>query len=256
MSGARPAPGVGAKIGAVVLAAGLGSRLRPYTEADPKCLMEVGGRSIALRARNALARVDAAPVVFVVGYRAAQVRAELGSSGAEFAVNEDFAATGTAWSAAMGLRQLAESTDVDRVLLIEGDVLFDDRLLDTLLGTTEPDATLVEPWRPEIDGSTVTTSPGQMVRSWTHTSERGEDFDPANCWKLVNLHLLSRETAFGELLPAAAEPAHRQRSLEYVLGRTRSAHGGVRAVPTDGLRWVEVDDAKDLERAREMFGGP
>jgi choline kinase len=248
------APRDGTRLGAVILAAGLGTRLGPHTDHRPKCLLDVGGLSIAERARAALAEAGAEATVFVVGYRAAQIRRAVAGPGVGFAVNDDFRTTSTAWSAAVGLRHLARTAEVDRVVLIEGDVVFDRELLRSLIEAEAPDVTLVEPWRPEIDGSTVVLGPDDRVLAWTHTADRTDRFSPGQSWKLVNLHAMSPQTAFGGLLEAAADPGHRTRSLEYVLGREGISHAGFRAVPTQGRRWVEVDDGADLERARALFG--
>ena len=53
---------------AVVLAAGRGSRLAPHTEDRPKCLLEIGGRTLLERQTAALRRAGATEVGAVTGW--------------------------------------------------------------------------------------------------------------------------------------------------------------------------------------------
>jgi len=76
---------------AILLAAGVGKRLRPYTEAVPKCLVEVGGRSLLHRHLDTLSAIDAFDgIVIVVGYRHDQIRDQVAAwhseTGSEFPV--------------------------------------------------------------------------------------------------------------------------------------------------------------------------
>lgn len=60
---------------AILLAAGVGQRLRPTTDARPKCLVEIGGRTLLARHFDMLSTFDEIDgVVIVVGYRHDQVR--------------------------------------------------------------------------------------------------------------------------------------------------------------------------------------
>jgi NDP-sugar pyrophosphorylase family protein len=63
---------------AMVLAAGLGSRLRPLTDTAPKALLEVGGRPMIEYPLRMLADAGVAEVVVNVHHLAEQVRAALG----------------------------------------------------------------------------------------------------------------------------------------------------------------------------------
>ncbi|MFE3186556.1 phosphocholine cytidylyltransferase family protein [Streptomyces violascens] len=58
---------------AVILAAGRGSRLGPYTDDRPKCLVEVDGRSLLDLHLDTLAEVGVTEVGIVTGYRAADL---------------------------------------------------------------------------------------------------------------------------------------------------------------------------------------
>ncbi|MEK7480821.1 MAG: phosphocholine cytidylyltransferase family protein [Patescibacteria group bacterium] len=60
---------------AIILAAGQGSRLRPLTQEIPKCLVEVGGKSILARTLEALMENGVHDVVFTTGYREEKIRA-------------------------------------------------------------------------------------------------------------------------------------------------------------------------------------
>jgi MurNAc alpha-1-phosphate uridylyltransferase len=62
---------------AMVLAAGLGTRLRPVTETIPKPLIEIKGRSLLNHAIDRLALVGVERVVVNVHYKAAMVAAQL-----------------------------------------------------------------------------------------------------------------------------------------------------------------------------------
>ena len=58
----------------VILAAGMAKRLRPLTDTKPKCLLEVGGKTLLQRTVDAMARVGITEFVVVTGYRAEQIR--------------------------------------------------------------------------------------------------------------------------------------------------------------------------------------
>ena len=62
---------------AMVLAAGLGTRLRPVTESIPKPLIEINGRTLLDHAIDRLALVGVERVVVNVHYKAAMVAAQL-----------------------------------------------------------------------------------------------------------------------------------------------------------------------------------
>ncbi|MBV8505202.1 MAG: nucleotidyltransferase family protein [Alphaproteobacteria bacterium] len=62
---------------AMVLAAGLGTRLRPVTETIPKPLIEINGRTLLDHAIDRLALVGVERVVVNVHYKAAMVAAQL-----------------------------------------------------------------------------------------------------------------------------------------------------------------------------------
>ena len=61
---------------AIILAAGEGFRLRPYTLDRPKCLVEVDGRSLLDRQLDVLALGNINPIMLIGGYRAEMLRRE------------------------------------------------------------------------------------------------------------------------------------------------------------------------------------
>jgi MurNAc alpha-1-phosphate uridylyltransferase len=65
---------------AIVLAAGLGTRMRPLTDACPKALLPVAGRALVDRAIDHARAAGLSPIVVNVHYRAEQMRAHLAGS--------------------------------------------------------------------------------------------------------------------------------------------------------------------------------
>ena len=66
---------------AVILVAGLGSRLRPLTDDRPKALMDLGGETILGRALRLLRSAGVHDIVLATGYRADQIQSALSRSG-------------------------------------------------------------------------------------------------------------------------------------------------------------------------------
>ncbi len=74
----------------MVLAAGLGTRMRPITEHTPKPLVEVGGRSLLDRAIDQLVQAGVRTIVVNVHYLAEQIEQHLSGRGdAEFNISDE-----------------------------------------------------------------------------------------------------------------------------------------------------------------------
>jgi choline kinase len=118
---------------AVVLAAGMGTRLRPLTDTLPKCLLPVGGMTLLERTFRALdgAAVDRA--VLVVGYREEQIRKAVDAFNpalpVDFVVNSQFAQTNNNVSLWLAGPEAAG----DDILVLDGDILFHRGILTRIL---------------------------------------------------------------------------------------------------------------------------
>ncbi len=128
---------------AIILAAGQGSRLLPLTLERPKCLIEVGGRSILAHQVEALCYAGVEKITIVAGYRANQIEqeaAELRAAGLDIqALFNPFWAVassiGSVWTARDQLRQ--------PFLLLNGDTIFDAGMLAESLGRLRPGLNLL-----------------------------------------------------------------------------------------------------------------
>jgi molybdenum cofactor cytidylyltransferase len=101
------------RIGAVVLAAGLSSRMGSH-----KLLEDVGGKTLVRRAVEAALASAAGPVVVVTGNRGAEVRAALEGLNTQFVDNPDFP-KGLSTSLRRGINALPEDCDGAVVLLAD-----------------------------------------------------------------------------------------------------------------------------------------
>jgi len=114
---------------AVILAAGVGSRLAPLTNDQPKVLVPVLGRSLLFRQLDWLAAAGIASedVVVVGGYRIDQLSARLaeGNFKCKVVLNEKFEPWGNFYSMLVAEPFLRG----DAFLQLDGDVILDDKIL-------------------------------------------------------------------------------------------------------------------------------
>ncbi|WP_265446778.1 nucleotidyltransferase family protein [Flexivirga meconopsidis] len=110
-------------VSAVVLAGGVGSRMRPLTDNRPKPLLPLGREPLIGYQLRRLAAVGVRRVVIATGYRAADFPAALGD-GSDYGVALSYVAEdtplGTGGAAAAAARELPEA---DRLIVLNGDLL-------------------------------------------------------------------------------------------------------------------------------------
>ena len=117
---------LGNKVGlkAIILAAGEGTRLRPYTQDRPKCLVEVDGLSLLDRQLAVLATEDISPIVLIGGYRVDMLKRR----GIELRINPRYAETNMVWTLFC-----AEDDLEGDVLVCYGDIVYSHEILDAIL---------------------------------------------------------------------------------------------------------------------------
>ncbi|MCK5350016.1 MAG: NTP transferase domain-containing protein, partial [Desulfobacula sp.] len=121
---------------ALILVAGLGSRLDPLTQMLPKCMVEVNGTPILINTLNHLAANGFKQVVIVTGYMDFLITSQIGNQFQNMEIiyvkNEIFYKTNNMYSLWLAKEYLI---DDNGVLLIEGDLFFEEAVLTRLLNT-------------------------------------------------------------------------------------------------------------------------
>ena len=124
---------------AIILAAGMASRLRPLTDHKPKCLLEIGKQCLLGRAIEGLIFNGIREVVIVTGYLQEQiiefVQRHYPDLKVEYIYNEKYASTNNIYS----LWLTKDKIRGERILLLDSDILFDPLLVKAVLDC--PDTT-------------------------------------------------------------------------------------------------------------------
>lgn len=245
---------------AVILAAGLGNRMRPLTSAVPKALIEVGGRCMIGRIVDALVANDVTTILVVTGYRAGDVTAWLTSNfpgiGFQFVHNEHYSETNNIVSTALAFEHLELDDDI---LLIESDLVCERAVLDRIINSPHPDVALVDRYRTGLDGTVVTVSGGIVTSVIPPQLQLGE-FSFADKFKTLNIYKFSKEFCrgvFRNLLSYYARTIDGSCYYELILGILIYMQKAVIwAEILEGEKWAELDDPNDLRVAEFTFNQP
>lgn len=243
---------------AIILVAGKGTRLKPLTLHTHKCLTKVNGKEILFNALDKLAGNGIRHVTLVVGYLGDTIRAEVGSDhkgmSISYVENDIFDITNTSYSLLLGLKDQGE---YDELFVLEGDVFFSDEIFRRLTEDSHVNATLLEPYRPDLDGTFVELNDEGFVADWTHKSMREAGYEVESKYKTINLHKFSKEFVDKVLFPDVEEICREKEGkepLENVMRKiVREDHDAVYGVLSGGMKWYEIDDIDDLHRAESIF---
>ena len=236
----------------MVLAAGAGRRLRPYTDTLPKALVPVDGATTILDiALRNLAAVGLADVVIVVGYAAEEIEARRTDLQDRYGVQITLVHNDRAeeWNNAYSL-WLARDHFARGALLVNGDTVHPVSVEKTLLAERGPGILLaVDAVKKCADEEmkVVFDDTGQLTR----ITKR---MDPAEAFgEYIGATLIEPSAAAG-LADALEATWRRDPDLYYEDGYQEYAdRGGQVRAPTIGdVDWVEVDNHDDLARAREI----
>jgi choline kinase len=236
---------------AVLLAAGRANRLRPLTDATPKCLLEVGGRSIVSRALGALREHGIRRFTVVDGFQGDRLRAallaEFPADSVTFVRNEQWETTNNSFSL-----WLARSEPPEPMLLLDSDIVFDPGVIGRLLADGPPNRLALRT-RGDLGDEEVkvTLAPDGRIADIAKT------IAPAlAAGESVGIELFSADFVRDLFVTLERRMLVERRVNEwYEASFVELIEKGAAIHPVDlgELRCMEIDTVEDLERARRVF---
>lgn len=239
----------------MVLAAGAGRRLRPYTDTLPKALVPVDGdvTILDIALRN-LAEVGLTDVVIVVGYCAHAVEERQAALEARHGVQITLVHNDKAeeWNNAYSM-WLAREHFTKGVLMVNGDTVHPVSVEKTLLGNRGPGILLA------VDNVKTLADEEMKVTldAAGHLKRITKLMDPAEAYGEYIGATLIEPSAAAELADALKATWEGNPDLYYEDGYQELVNRGgtVAVAPIGAVDWVEVDDHDDLAKARTIAPG-
>lgn len=229
---------------AVILAAGVGKRLWEVTQYRPKCLIEIGGRSLLHRYLESLAAVGIRRVEIVVGYKQEMIRAavEQDACGVKvtFLVNEQFhrGSISSLW--------IARTAFDDDTVVMDADVLFHQEILRRLVSSPSENALLMDETVKQTGEECMVVVSGGRVIALTKNLPEQYDYAGEGVGFLRIRHADTprvvsslRDYIDRESWDMEYEDALRQYFQDVRVGHERIG----------GLPWTEIDFIEDVQKA-------
>ena len=237
----------------------MGRRLRDLTRDNTKCMVEVNGVKLIDRLLGQLATLRLQRVIIVVGYKGQELREyiekEWGERDAlkiEFSENPVYDKTNNIYSLALVKDKLQE----DDTLLIESDLILDDRLVSMIVDNPYPNLALVAKYESWMDGTMVTIDKDSNIVNFVPTKAFNyQEVD--KYYKTVNIYKFSREFSQHKYVPfldayslAMGNNEYYEQVLRVI---TLIDSVDLKALPIGNEKWYEIDDVQDLDIAETIF---
>ena len=242
---------------AIILAAGMGKRLGELTKNNTKCMVEVNGIRLIDRMITQLSKFNLNRLVIVVGYEGKKLIDYIGHRyddilKIEYINNPIYDRTNNIYSLALAKEELCK----DDTILLESDLIFEDRMLELLINHRDPDLALVAKYETWMDGTMVCVDNDRNITNFV--PKEAFCYENADVYyKTVNIYKFSSEFSKYQYVPfleAYCRVMGNNEYYEQVLRILLHLHSStLKALPITNEKWYEIDDVQDLDIASTIF---
>ncbi len=244
---------------AIILAAGMGKRLKSLTQNNTKCMIKVNGVRLIERALSQLAQLHLSRTILVIGYKGENLREFVGNTwdGMEidYIINPIYDKTNNIYSLALAADEMCK----DDTLLLESDLIFEDAILKKVIENPHPNVACVDAFQSWMDGTCVTIDENNLIKRFVPKKDFVYEEIPSY-YKTVNVYKFSKDFSKNEYVPflrAYAQALGLNEYYEQVLRVVTLLDKPLMyALPLQGEKWYEIDDIQDLDIAESMFCSP
>lgn len=241
---------------AVILAAGMGRRLKEHTKDKTKCMVKVGGMTLIERGLRILDEEGLSQIVIVTGYQAQGLKAHVASLTLKTPVvyvdNTEYEKSSNLYSLLLA-RQYLEKDDT---LVIESDIIYDKAVVDRILSAEDECLTFVSKPKPWMDGSIVTLDKDGYIKDFIG-ADNFEFKDMDSYYKTVSMYKLGHEYLNKVYLPLLAAyvqawggRTHYESALKVVAFKEQRV---IKAMVLETEKWYEINDIQDMDIAESIF---
>ncbi|PKL26953.1 MAG: aminotransferase [Firmicutes bacterium HGW-Firmicutes-15] len=241
---------------AVILAAGMGKRLKELTANATKCMVEVNGITLIERALTQLDTLHLSKIILVVGYKGAAlvefVKSLTIATPIEFITNTIYDTTNNIYSLFLAREHLLE----EDTLLLESDLIFDLSVVKCLVDDPCPNLALVAKYESWMDGTVVTVGEDNKISDFLNKTQF-KFCDTETYYKTVNIYKFSKGFSGSHYVPfleAYCKALGNNEYYEQVLKVISLLDDtGIKAKILGEQLWYEIDDIQDLDIAESLF---
>ena len=235
---------------AVILAAGVASRLKPLTDNTPKCLLKIGKKNILERTIDNLIQNDITDIIVVTGFLEEQITDFISSNypqlNAKYLNNEKYDSTNNIYSLWM-IKDLVLNDDM---FLLDSDILFDQRIIGLLLNSGYQNCLAIRSdHQLSEEEIKVTADSNRAIKKINKV------VDPkAAIGESIGIEKFSAEylkTLFDILDDKILKRGEVNQWYEAAFEESIEAGSKIYAVDVDGLKCMELDTVEDIESARK-----
>lgn len=232
---------------AIILAAGVGNRLKPITDEIPKSLIKIGGRTVLERMLDSLAAAGVADVSIVIGHLKEMITKTVGDKyngvNVTYIVNTEYKL-----GSVVSLWAAREVFSGDDILLMDADVVFEDEILKRLIGSRHKNCFLMDKnFNDSGEEMKIAVSNKKVVQIARRiTREHDEEGEGVGFIKTSSADRKELLEALGQVL-ALSPSSDYEKALDNFVGRV---HAGCEDIT--GLRWTEIDFPEDIKKAESL----
>lgn len=241
---------------AIILAAGMGKRLKELTQNNTKCMVKVNGVTLIDRMLHQIERQHLSRIIIVVGYEGQKLIDYIGTLDIQtpivFIDNPIYDKTNNIYSLALAKEWLLK----EDTLLFESDLIFEDSVLEALISDPRETLALVDKYESWMDGTCVKLGDDDTIEAFV-PGKKFKFKDIKEYYKTVNLYKFSKQFSETHYVPflnayqaALGENEYYEQVLRVI---TMLDEPVIKAKRLEGQRWYEIDDIQDLDIAESIF---
>ena len=230
----------------VILAAGMAKRLRPLTDEKPKCLLEVGGKTLLQRTVDAMISAGIKEFVVVTGYRENMIREFLTARYSQYTINfidnPDYEHNNNIFSLWLAMEKLHGT----EVLLMDSDILCDPEAVRRVARKTVPALAMQQHELGEEEMKIVVDAEGRITEISKTCSPKDAIGESVGIEKMTEEYT---EAIYQELRKMILDEGLIDIFYERAFERLIPQGHTFEVVDTTDLFSYELDTPEDLEKA-------